>query len=90
MFPLTSPTMFVEPLSKALLIRAQFNPTTQTPLLQYISIIKSCGLNTVFQRFVRSLYDIPPLRTLLALGCRVVQANPNAESSLKKIKLPKK
>ncbi len=31
-----------------------------------------------------------PHRTLLALGCRVVQVNPNAESSLKKIKLPKK
>uniref|UniRef100_A0A3Q3GQL7 Ryanodine receptor 3 n=1 Tax=Labrus bergylta TaxID=56723 RepID=A0A3Q3GQL7_9LABR len=29
------------------------------------------------------------LKTLLALGCRVVQVNPNAESSLKKIKLPK-
>lgn len=29
-------------------------------------------------------------RTLLALGCRVVHVNPNAESSLKKIKLPKK
>ncbi|KAM8915511.1 ryanodine receptor 3 isoform 6-T6 [Spinachia spinachia] len=29
------------------------------------------------------------LKTLLALGCRVGQVNPNAESSLKKIKLPK-
>ncbi|XP_039641451.1 ryanodine receptor 3-like isoform X8 [Perca fluviatilis] len=29
------------------------------------------------------------LKTLLALGCRVVQVNPNAEGSLKKIKLPK-
>uniref|UniRef100_A0A671X2K8 Ryanodine receptor 3 n=1 Tax=Sparus aurata TaxID=8175 RepID=A0A671X2K8_SPAAU len=29
------------------------------------------------------------LKTLLALGCRVVQVNPNAESSLKKVKLPK-
>ncbi|XP_070836090.1 ryanodine receptor 3-like isoform X5 [Chaetodon trifascialis] len=29
------------------------------------------------------------LKTLLALGCRVVQVNPNADSSLKKIKLPK-
>uniref|UniRef100_A0A8D3BWH2 Ryanodine receptor 3 n=1 Tax=Scophthalmus maximus TaxID=52904 RepID=A0A8D3BWH2_SCOMX len=29
------------------------------------------------------------LKTLLALGCRVVQVNPNAEDSLKKIKLPK-
>uniref|UniRef100_A0A3Q3W1X0 Uncharacterized protein n=2 Tax=Percomorphaceae TaxID=1489872 RepID=A0A3Q3W1X0_MOLML len=29
------------------------------------------------------------LKTLLALGCRLVQVNPNAESSLKKIKLPK-
>ncbi|TKS86518.1 Ryanodine receptor 2 [Collichthys lucidus] len=29
------------------------------------------------------------LKTLLALGCRVVQVNPNAENSLKKIKLPK-
>lgn len=29
-------------------------------------------------------------RTLLALGCRVAHVNPNAESSLKKIKLPKK
>ncbi|CAJ1073769.1 ryanodine receptor 3-like isoform X17 [Xyrichtys novacula] len=29
------------------------------------------------------------LKTLLALGCRVVQVNPNAESNLKKIKLPK-
>nr|XP_046269039.1 ryanodine receptor 3-like [Scatophagus argus] len=29
------------------------------------------------------------LKTLLALGCRVVQVNPNAEASLKKIKLPK-
>ncbi|XP_067335761.1 ryanodine receptor 3-like isoform X11 [Channa argus] len=29
------------------------------------------------------------LKTLLALGCRVVQVNPNAEDLLKKIKLPK-
>ncbi|XP_056914898.1 ryanodine receptor 3-like isoform X8 [Takifugu flavidus] len=29
------------------------------------------------------------LKTLLALGCRVVQVNPNAENSLKKIKLTK-
>nr|XP_057946113.1 ryanodine receptor 3-like isoform X1 [Doryrhamphus excisus] len=29
------------------------------------------------------------LKTLLALGCRVVQVNPNADESLKKIKLPK-
>ncbi|XP_071354117.1 ryanodine receptor 3-like isoform X2 [Trachinotus anak] len=29
------------------------------------------------------------LKTLLALGCRVVHVNPNAEDSLKKIKLPK-
>ncbi|XP_036006629.1 ryanodine receptor 3 isoform X7 [Fundulus heteroclitus] len=29
------------------------------------------------------------LKTLLALGCRIVQVNPNAEDSLKKIKLPK-
>ncbi|XP_014837825.1 PREDICTED: ryanodine receptor 3-like isoform X3 [Poecilia mexicana] len=29
------------------------------------------------------------LKTLLALGCRIVQVNPNAEESLKKIKLPK-
>ncbi|XP_078797141.1 ryanodine receptor 3 isoform X7 [Oryzias latipes] len=29
------------------------------------------------------------LKTLLALGCRVVQVNPNAEDSLKKKKLPK-
>nr|XP_061824814.1 ryanodine receptor 3-like isoform X1 [Nerophis lumbriciformis] len=29
------------------------------------------------------------LKTLLALGCRVVQVNPNADESLKKLKLPK-
>ncbi|XP_029937802.1 ryanodine receptor 3 [Myripristis murdjan] len=29
------------------------------------------------------------LKTLLALGCHVVQVNPNAEDNLKKIKLPK-
>uniref|UniRef100_A0A3Q2W284 Ryanodine receptor 3 n=1 Tax=Haplochromis burtoni TaxID=8153 RepID=A0A3Q2W284_HAPBU len=29
------------------------------------------------------------LKTLLALGCRIVHMNPNAEDSLKKIKLPK-
>ncbi|KAM4724212.1 ryanodine receptor 3 [Anableps anableps] len=29
------------------------------------------------------------LKTLLALSCRIVQVNPNAEDSLKKIKLPK-
>lgn len=32
----------------------------------------------------------PTPRTLLALGCRVVQVNPNAENALKKIKLTKK
>ncbi|XP_013867545.1 ryanodine receptor 3 [Austrofundulus limnaeus] len=29
------------------------------------------------------------VKTLLALGCRIVQVNPNAEDSLKKLKLPK-
>lgn len=38
-----------------------------------------------------SFFFFSPLyRTLLALGCRVVHVNPNADSSLKKIKLPKK
>lgn len=38
-----------------------------------------------------SCFFFSPLnRTLLALGCRVVHVNPNADSSLKKIKLPKK
>lgn len=36
------------------------------------------------------MYFFSHHRTLLALGCRVVQVNPNAEDSLKKIKLPKK
>lgn len=30
------------------------------------------------------------VRTLLALGCHIVHANPAAEEDLKKVKLPKK
>lgn len=54
--------------------------------------VKMCGLNAIRRpaSFVHLLYVVFPNRTLVALGCRVVQVNPNAESSLRKIKLPKK
>lgn len=54
------------------------------------SFLHKAFLPSCRRPWLHSLFVVSPLRTLLALGCRVVQVNPNAENALKKIKLTKK
>lgn len=56
----------------------------------YHSVMMWSFLAASVVAFTHFLSSPWPPRTLLALGCRVVQVNQNAENALKKIKLTKK